>query len=946
MRLVIALTLVTLAVISVALARLQTNVETKLTVDPEQYAYVMSYEVKDVYDFEQYFVSHQYSFLPIAPPAPGFSLLQGGVPGILPFDQNAFPKEFVARLTGYFENSVPVYPVIVIEDPKTRDAVFFNSDGKEIYSLPPVPNYDPFAFLKDTYAWLYAADASADQRDFWQGVFDPARIQLVTKLISSSDVEPYLYAQAAVDAAAKPANLAQRAFLGGGGGPMGPSGGGNCTSFQFSAISKTSTGIVVTLCCPSSVTNVDIFTTTNIPPFWWRLDGSNLPSPGDNISWTITTPDVTNAAISVGAADANYDNDGDGLTDGREFFLFHTATNDVDTDDDGLVDGMSGVVGTNAYPSGIHTGGSAYVEGEISWGTDPLNPDTDGDGLSDGSEISQGFNPTNGNDPPSISGLLSYSGRQTGYIYVVAVATSNSWSTNCSVRLTNAGNYQIIKACLTNYFLQAWRDTDGDLNTNATEAFVIYTNNPIVVTGKLTNINLVITDPDVDADSLPDWWENAFFGSTTNWGMTNDPDADQYSNLEEYLADYSPTNSASHPHNIEGSIGYEGPQTGRFVVIASTSDTWTVSGSQTLSTTGAYAITHQVTNIQYWVKAYRDSNGNTNNDFFEAWGVSVLNPVVLTNNLTNINVTLTNPDTDGDSIPDYWEIQYGFDPSNGGGSATVGWWKMDETSGTNVLDSSGYTNSGYLSSTSLASSSWTIGVISNGLGFNGTNAYVQLTDSSSLKPDHVGVMLWIKPGQSYSNGSAVFFTKRNPTNASGYELSYTNGYLTFIVYAPTAKAVSVSATLASNAWLHVAGTYDGEHQRLYTNGGLATSTTWDNGIPPPVGGISISHSTVNPRIGASTDLVATNYFLGRMDDVRVYSSDLAGNEIAAISEVGKDGEGDGLSTWQEYQAGTYPNDSDSDDDGLPDGIDAYPTVYDTNSPTFTITYPTNNMAVP
>jgi len=942
------LLIVGLGVVGMALGALQNNKTTKPVIDPEEYAYLMSYEVSDIYDLEQYFVLHQYGFLPIAPPEPGFSLLQSGIPEVLPFDEKNFPPEFLSALEGQYLNSVPVYGIVVYEDPISRETVFVTESGKEIYSIPPVPGYDPFAFVKDKYSWLYAEGASYDQRAFWQEVFDPARIQLVTKLIAVNNVEPYLYAQAQVAAAANPSSGSDRRFGGGGGiVPMGPSGPGTCTTFQFSAISKTPTGILVTICCPDVVTNVDIFTTTNLPPSWWRLDGTNLPAPGDSISWTIT-----NEALAIGAGNPDIHSDIDGIPDDREFFLYHTSGTNIDSDGDGLSDGYSGVVGTNSYPGGAHTNGGQYVEGELSQGTDQLNADTDGDSVSDGTEITEGTSPLNGNDPPSVSGTITYAtpGRQTGFIWVVAATTSNSWATNCSARLNEPGTYQIIKTCLTNYFLKVWRDTDGDSTNDTNEAFGIYTNNPIVVTGKLTNINLTLIDPDNDADSLPDWWEVRHFGSTTNWGATNDPDADEYSNLEEYLADYSPTNSSSHPHNIEGSISYGGPQTGTFVAVASTSDSWTVSGYDTLSTTGIYSITHLVTNLQYWVKAYRDSNGNTNNDYFEAWGASALNPILLTNNLTNINVTLTNPDTDGDSIPDYWEIQYGLDPSNGGnygGSSYLsGWWKLDENSGTNVSDSSSYTNTGYLSATGLAPACWTRGAISNSLTLNGTNSYVQLYDSDSLKPQNVSVLAWIKPGQTYTSGSAIFYSKKNATNSTGYELSYTNGFLTFIVYATAHRAVSIPLTLSTGSWLHIAGTYNGEIESLYTNGTLAASTTWDNGQPPPAGGIPISQSTMNPRIGASPDATPTNYFMGRMDDIRVYPSALTSNDVRGAYQLGVDTDGDGLGYWDEYHWGADPTLTDSDSDGLPDPGDAYPGIFDTNQPAFIVTYPTNNMAIP
>ena len=69
------------------------------------------------------------------------------------------------------------------------------------------------------------------------------------------------------------------------------------------------------------------------------------------------------------------DQDGDGLSDDIEIEL-GTSPNDIDSDDDGLPDGAE----VNSY------------------GTDPTNPDTDGGGTPDGQEVLRGTNPV---DNPS-----------------------------------------------------------------------------------------------------------------------------------------------------------------------------------------------------------------------------------------------------------------------------------------------------------------------------------------------------------------------------------------------------------------------------------------------------------------------------------------------------------------------------------------------------------------
>ena len=94
------------------------------------------------------------------------------------------------------------------------------------------------------------------------------------------------------------------------------------------------------------------------------------------------------------------DRDGDGLSDSREQEL-NTDPLNPDTDGDGLLDGAE----LNTYetdPLKTDTDGDRLTDAEeIAKGTDPRNPDTDGDGLIEGDEFAHGtdpFSPDTDND--------------------------------------------------------------------------------------------------------------------------------------------------------------------------------------------------------------------------------------------------------------------------------------------------------------------------------------------------------------------------------------------------------------------------------------------------------------------------------------------------------------------------------------------------------------------
>lgn len=84
-----------------------------------------------------------------------------------------------------------------------------------------------------------------------------------------------------------------------------------------------------------------------------------------------------------------------------EFLLgYGTDPQNPDTDGDGLPDGVE-IRETGTNPCLPDTDGDGLADGlEVSLGADPLNPDTDGDGLPDGWEVSHGLDPrsASGND--------------------------------------------------------------------------------------------------------------------------------------------------------------------------------------------------------------------------------------------------------------------------------------------------------------------------------------------------------------------------------------------------------------------------------------------------------------------------------------------------------------------------------------------------------------------
>jgi len=104
--------------------------------------------------------------------------------------------------------------------------------------------------------------------------------------------------------------------------------------------------------------------------------------------------------VAVGGVLAFVDSDGDGLSDSDEETVYYTNKNLADTDADKYDDakeikyGYSPLVGDGKKMTEVDTD-KDYLNDkfELAIGTDLKNPDTDGDGFLDGTEVAAGYDP-------------------------------------------------------------------------------------------------------------------------------------------------------------------------------------------------------------------------------------------------------------------------------------------------------------------------------------------------------------------------------------------------------------------------------------------------------------------------------------------------------------------------------------------------------------------------
>ena len=356
----------------VAFASAASRTEKPAAVDAEQFADFMGYEVLDIQDLAEGAEVQRRMFNRITPP--GLSWTQPMFPPVAPFDAQYFDEQFLAGLLGEEKNSVAIYPLSLIQDPKTRETLIYNAEGELIAAIP--------------------ADRGSRE---WPADADPSRVILQLDLLPAEDVEPYLYTERRIEESLARHN-APRSAKSGGAATRGLEAG----EFGICDIQGTTNDTMfITGTNGANVAEVFAYTvwhTSSVVVVTWTNEQSNVVTDTNTVwhqvspafnglesAWECLTTNLvltngvgiyedanisSNARIRFYAVANRQDSDGDGLTDGAEYFIYHTNPGTNDTDGDGLSD---------------------YDEAII-FGTNPNHPDSDGDGLPDAWEIHHELN--------------------------------------------------------------------------------------------------------------------------------------------------------------------------------------------------------------------------------------------------------------------------------------------------------------------------------------------------------------------------------------------------------------------------------------------------------------------------------------------------------------------------------------------------------------------------
>jgi alpha-tubulin suppressor-like RCC1 family protein len=242
------------------------------------------------------------------------------------------------------------------------------------------------------------------------------------------------------------------------------------------------------------------------------------------------------------------DNDSDTLTNIEEYF-YGTNPIDSDTDNDGLIDGVEVAI-TKTSPTNSNSDSAKTTVNESTNSINDASEDFDNDGYNNLEEINGNTNPFDFNSRP-LTGVDSVFIQQMVFFCDEGLTNSTttcrstlpSGKTLTSSLFASIGEAGSSPACVLNDSAITCNNVPTGSATGLQIIYAKLGTNPKINTGTQVRINGV-AQTDSDSDGLSDEWETREGldknNATGDNGANGDPDGDGVTNIQEYNNDTKP----------------------------------------------------------------------------------------------------------------------------------------------------------------------------------------------------------------------------------------------------------------------------------------------------------------------------------------------------------------------------------------------------------------------
>ncbi|PRO74550.1 hypothetical protein C6Y40_05425 [Alteromonas alba] len=176
------------------------------------------------------------------------------------------------------------------------------------------------------------------------------------------------------------------------------------------------------------------------------------------------------------------------------------------------------------------------------------------------------------------------------------------------------------------------------------------------------------------------------------------------------------------------------------------------------------------------------------------------------------------------------------------------------------------------------------------LDFNG-NAFVDVEHQTDFALSSGTIAFWFKVDSLSglaSDRMALVSKDGRQSNNNGYFTAYINGLGQIILHQETSQQtdeVVSDVTLSTGQWHHIAYQWSADGMKYYINGvyqgGYTAAYSWSQNEQPLVFGASGE----NFAQGAADSSLASQYLVGSLDDIRLYSGLLSAGEVQALVDA-------------------------------------------------------------
>ena len=196
----------------------------------------------------------------------------------------------------------------------------------------------------------------------------------------------------------------------------------------------------------------------------------------------------------------------------------------------------------------------------------------------------------------------------------------------------------------------------------------------------------------------------------------------------------------------------------------------------------------------------------------------------------------------------------------------------------NAIDASGKGNHGSIHG-SLIPTIDRKGNANSAYEFDGNSSYIEIPSNYLLKPTtKITLSAWVCPYTNKDNDDIIVLSYNGtyyPYTSYGIG-KLINKKITFLcttgTYSYDAESTTIEGTtiLLPNTWYMVTATYDGSMMKLYINGVLENSTALTGALVYNENPLKLGHS------------VNTQFFQGKLDEIRIYNKALNQAEITQL----------------------------------------------------------------